>query len=372
MSPFTLRKTDSRTLARRGELQTAHGTVQTPTFMPVGTQATVKAMTPADLEALDAEIILGNTYHLTLRPGIDIIAAAGGLHRFMGWNRAILTDSGGYQVFSLSPLRKVRPNGVEFQSHVDGQRLFLGPKEAMAIQRQLGSDVAMAFDECTAHPCGHDEARQSLDRTLRWAAVCRSQERAPGQLVFGIVQGAVFRDLRERAVAEIATMAFDGIAIGGVSVGETEEEMVRVLDWTGPVLPPALPHYLMGVGTPRQLVLGVCRGIDLFDCVLPTRVGRNGSAYTLGGALPVKAGRFKDDFAPIDPQCTCYACQHFTRAYIRHLLNVGEILGSHLMTVHNLHTYLDLMRRVRAHLDAGTFADFAEDFLARCAAPRAE
>lgn len=371
MSAFTLHKTDTRTLARRGELRTAHGTVQTPAFMPVGTQATVKAMTPADLEALDAEMILGNTYHLTLRPGTEIIAAAGGLHRFMGWNRAILTDSGGYQVFSLSPLRKVRPHGVEFQSHVDGRKLFLGPREAMAIQRQLGSDVAMAFDECTPHPCTRDEARHSLERTLRWAAVCRSQERAPGQLVFGIAQGALFRDLRERAVAEVASLGFDGIAIGGVSVGETEEEMVQVLDWTGPILPPDQPHYLMGVGTPRQLVLGVCRGIDLFDCVLPTRVGRNGSAYTLTGTLPVKAGRFKDDFTPIDPQCGCYACRHFTRAYIRHLLNVGEILGSHLMTVHNLHTYLELMRRIRAHLEAGTFADFAAEFLDRGAAPRA-
>jgi queuine tRNA-ribosyltransferase len=240
----------------------------------------------------------------------------------------------------------------------------------MAIQRQLGSDIAMAFDECTPYPCTHQEARRSLELTLRWAEACRGQERAPGQLVFGIVQGGVFQDLRERAVAEVAAMGFDGMAIGGVSVGETEAEMVRVLDWTGPLLPPALPHYLMGVGTPRQLVLAVARGTDLFDCVLPTRVGRNGSAYTLTGTLPVKAGRYKGDFTPIDPQCECYACRHFTRAYIRHLLNVGEILGSRLMTVHNLHTYLELMRRIRASLDEGTFADFAEDFLARCPGPR--
>jgi queuine tRNA-ribosyltransferase len=370
MTPFTLRQTDSGTLARRGELHTPHGTIQTPAFMPVGTQATVKAMAPCELAAMGAEIILGNTYHLALRPGADIIAAAGGLHRFMGWDRAILTDSGGYQVFSLSPLRRVRPAGVEFQSHVDGQRLFLGPQEAMAIQRQMGSDVAMAFDECTPYPCTHRDAQRSLDLTLRWAADCRRQERAPGQLVFGIVQGGLFKDLREQAVGGIAALAFDGIAIGGVSVGETEAEMVTVLDWSGPLLPPALPHYLMGVGTPRQLVLAVCRGIDLFDCVLPTRMGRNGSAFTALGTLPVKAGRYKADFAPIDPACACYACQHFSRAYIRHLLNVGEILGSRLMTMHNLHTYLELMRRIRAHLEAGTFAEFAADFLARYPASR--
>jgi queuine tRNA-ribosyltransferase len=356
MSHFTVLSTDPRTLGRRGVLRTAHGVVQTPVFMPGGTQATVKAMAPCELEDMGAEIILGNTYHLTIRPGVEIVAGAGGLHRFMGWNRAILTDSGGYQVFSLSKLRKLRPDGVEFQSHVDGKRLFLGPREAMAVQRQLGSDICMAFDECTHYPCTHEEAERSLDLTLRWAALCREQERAPGQLVFGIVQGALYQDLRERAVAGIAALEFDGIAVGGVSVGETEAQMVQVLDWVAPHLPPAAPHYLMGVGTPRQLVLGVARGIDMFDCVLPTRVGRNGSAFTLTGTIPVKAGRYKNDYTPIDPDCTCYACRHFTRAYIRHLLNVNEILGSRLMTVHNLHTYLELMRRIRSHLDAGTLA----------------
>jgi queuine tRNA-ribosyltransferase len=365
MSSFSVLSTDPRSLARRGALRTAHGVLQTPVFMPVGTQATVKAMAPCELEAMGAEIILGNTYHLTLRPGIDIIGAAGGLHRFMGWNRALLTDSGGYQVFSLSPLRRLRPDGVEFQSHVDGKRLFLGPREAMAVQCQLGADIAMAFDECTPYPCTHAEARRSLELTLRWAALCREQARAAGQLVFGIVQGAVFQDLREQAVAGIAALDFDGIAVGGVSVGETEAQMVQVMDWVAPLLPPGAPHYLMGVGTPRQIVLGVAHGIDMFDCVLPTRVGRNGSAFTLTGTIPVKAGRYKDDFTPIDPACTCYACQHFSKAYIRHLLNVNEILGSRLMTLHNLHTYLDLMRRIRAHLEAGTFAEFAEDFLRR-------
>lgn len=370
MSSFAVLKTDSRTPARRGELRTAHATLPTPVFMPVGTQATVKAMAPCELRAMGADIILGNTYHLTIRPGLEIVAGAGGLHRFMGWEGAILTDSGGFQVFSLSPLRKLRPDGVEFQSHVDGRRLFLGPREAMAVQRGLGSDIAMAFDECTPYPCTHQEASRSLELTLRWAALCREQERAPGQHVFGIVQGGVFQDLRERAVAEIAAMGFDGIAVGGVSVGETEAEMVRVLDWVSPCLPAEQPHYLMGVGTPRQLVLAVARGIDMFDCVLPTRVGRNGTAYTATGTIPVKAGRYKADFTPIEAGCECYACQHFTKAYVRHLLNVGEILGSRLMTIHNLYFYLGLMRRIRDSLEEGTFAEFAEDFLGRYPASR--
>lgn len=365
MSTFNIIKRDDRSAARRGQLQTAHGVVQTPVFMPVGTQATVKAMAPCELHAMGAEIILGNTYHLALRPGVEIIRGAGGLHRFMGWDGAMLTDSGGYQVFSLSPLRRRRGDGFEFQSHIDGSRLFLGPREAMAIQRGLGSDIAMAFDECTAYPCTHDEAQQSLELTLRWAALCREQERAPGQLVFGIAQGGLYQDLREKAVEGIAAMDFDGVAVGGVSVGETEAEMVQVLDWVAPVLPPDKPHYLMGVGTPRQIVLGVARGIDMFDCVLPTRVGRNGSAYTAAGPVPIKAGRYKADMSPIEEGCECYACRNFSKAYIRHLLNVGEILGSRLMTTHNLHFYLNLMRRLRDSLEAGTFADVAADFLAR-------
>ncbi|MBN2449875.1 MAG: tRNA guanosine(34) transglycosylase Tgt [Lentisphaeria bacterium] len=365
MSPFTVLATDPASRGRRGALQTRHGSVQTPVFMPVGTQATVKAMTPRELEELGAEILLGNTYHLALRPGMDIIENAGGLHRFMGWRRAILTDSGGYQVFSLSKLRRRQADGVSFQSHVDGATLFLGPVEAMAIQRSLGSDIAMAFDECTPYPSTHDEARESLALTLRWAAACLEQPRAEGQLVFGIVQGGTHRDLREMAAQAVAAMAFDGIAVGGVSVGEPESEMVEVLDWVAPWLPAERPHYLMGVGTPRQLVLGVRRGIDLFDCVLPTRMGRNGSAFTRTGTIPVKAARYKDDHTPIDPDCGCYACRHFTRAYIRHLLNVNEILGAHLMTLHNLHLYLELMREIRRHLEAGTFGDFARAFLER-------
>jgi queuine tRNA-ribosyltransferase len=360
---FTLLHQDQETAARRGVLRTARGDVQTPVFMPVGTQATVKAMSPAELEALGAQIILGNTYHMLVRPGLDIVRAAGGLHRFMGWSRPMLTDSGGFQVFSLSGLRKVMPDGVRFQSHVDGATLFLGPRQAMDIQRDLGSDIAMAFDECTPHPCTRRQAADSLRLTLAWAAQCRAEPRASGQLLFGIVQGGPFADLRRQAVETLVALGFDGYAIGGVSVGEPEEEMFRVLEATAPLLPAGQPRYLMGVGTPPQLVEAVARGIDLFDCVLPTRVGRNGGAYTAHGVLPVKAGRFKADFRPIAEDCACYACRHFTRAYIRHLLNVNEILGSRLMTTHNLHFYLDLMRRVRAAIEGGSFAAFRRDFV---------
>ncbi len=360
---FTILQTDPGSLARRGALHTAHGDVQTPVFMPVGTQATVKAMAPNELVDLGAEIILGNTYHLNLRPGMDIITAAGGLHRFMGWNRAILTDSGGFQVFSLSRLGKKTPDGVFFQSHLDGSRLFMGPSESMAIQRQLGSDVAMAFDDCTPWPATWDEANRSLDLTLRWAAASRQQPAAPGQLRFGIVQGSIFPDLREKATRAIIDLDFDGIALGGISVGEPERDMVKVLDICSPLLPPALPHYLMGVGTPRQLILGVLHGIDMFDCVLPTRLGRNGSAFTATGTMPVKAAIYKEDFTPIQEDCQCYACRTFTRAYIRHLLNANEILGARLMTIHNLHFFIDLMRQARHHLEKGSFGPFAQNVL---------
>lgn len=365
MHVFEILQRDPGSLARRGVLHTAHGTVQTPVFMPVGTQASVKAMSNRELEEMGAEIILGNTYHLNLRPGMEIIHQAGGLHRFMGWDHPILTDSGGYQVFSLSKLGKTTRDGVFFQSHIDGNRLFMGPAQSMAIQRTLGSDIAMAFDECTAWPATHQTAENSLETTLRWAAESRQQPRADGQLVFGIVQGSCFQDLRIRAVQAIAELDFDGIAIGGVSVGEPERLMVDVLDYCASELPPELPHYLMGVGTPRQLILGVLRGIDMFDCVLPTRMGRNGSAYTPNGTIPVKAGRYKDDFSPIQEGCTCYTCRHHTRAYIRHLLNVSEIMGARLMTIHNLHYFIELMRQVRISLTQGTFAELAREILGK-------
>jgi len=362
---FSLIATDSATAARLGRLETAHGGIDTPCFMPVGTQGTVKAMTPDELVALGAEVILGNAYHLSLRPGMEVIRAAGGLHAFSNWSRPILTDSGGYQVFSLAKLRKIRPDGVEFQSHIDGRALFLGPVEAMAIQRDLGSDIAMAFDECTPYPCEHDAARTSLELTIDWARTCRDQPRAAGQLVFGIVQGSMYEDLRLESIERLIEIGFDGYAIGGLSVGEPDTEMLKVVDWTVPAMPAAMPRYLMGVGTPPQIVDAVRRGIDMFDCVLPTRLGRHGCAYTATGVVQAKAGRFKDDFAPLEKGCPCYTCTNFTRAYIRHLLNVQEILGMRLMTIHNLDFYLRLMRQIREHLQAGTLAAFSEGFIAR-------
>lgn len=349
--------------ARRGRLHTAHGDIETPVFMPVGTQGTVKAMSNCELEELGAQIILGNTYHLNLRPGMSLMAEAGGLHNFMNWKRAILTDSGGFQVFSLAKLRKKTPDGVLFQSHVDGSRLFMGPRESMAIQRIIGSDIAMCFDECTPWPATHQQAEESLKLTLKWAAECREQPRAEGQLVFGIAQGSVYEDLRVRAVEELSRLDFDGIAVGGVSVGEKEADMVKALDYCAPALPTHLPHYLMGVGTPRQIIIGIMHGIDMFDCVLPTRMARNGSAYTPTGTLPIKAARYARDFSPIQEGCQCYACRNHTRAYIRHLLHTGEILGARLMTIHNLHFFLELTRQARRHLEEGTFAAFARQVI---------
>ena len=350
--------------ARRGVLQTAHGEVQPPVFMPVGTRATVKTMTPHELVDLGAEIILGNTYHLCLRPGSALIAKAGGLHQFCSWQGAMLTDSGGYQVFSLAALRKIRPDGVEFASHIDGTRLFLGPKESLKIQRELGSDVAMAFDECTPYPCAHQEAEQSLDVTLRWEATSREQPLAPGQQLFGIVQGSTYEDLRRRSAAELVKLGFDGYAVGGLSVGEPEAMMMECLDWTLPCLPEDKPRYLMGVGTPRQIVMAVGKGVDMFDCVIPTRLARHGSAYVgRGETAHIKAGRYAEDFGPVEAGCACYPCRNFSRAYIRHLFNVGEILAMRLLTIHNLHYYLGLMRRTRQALEEGTFTEFSRDFL---------
>jgi queuine tRNA-ribosyltransferase len=365
---FELHGNDGR--ARYGTLHTAHGDIPTPIFMPVGTRASVKAVSPAELHDLDAAIILGNTYHLYLRPGMEVIEAAGGLHKFMGWDKPILTDSGGYQVFSLANLNKITPEGVSFRSHIDGSKLFLGPKEAMAIQRTLGSDIAMVFDECTPWPCTEKQAADSLKLTLDWARKSRDQEPAPGQLVFGIVQGSLFQELREVCARELMQIPFEGYAIGGLSVGEPEVDMYRVVDWVEPLLPQDKPRYLMGVGTPPQLVEAVARGIDMFDCVLPTRVGRNGSAFTRDGMIQAKAGKFKTDFSPLDPDCDCYTCKNFSKAYVRHLLNVGEILGLRLVTLHNLHFYLTLMAEMRGHVAAGTFQEFREAFHARYRPPR--
>jgi queuine tRNA-ribosyltransferase len=349
--------------ARSGIVHTPHGDIHTPVFMPVGTRGSVKAMSPDEVEALGAEIILGNTYHLFLKPGLDIIRGAGGLHEFSGWKRPILTDSGGFQVFSLSTLRKIEKDGVWFASHIDGSRFFLGPKESMLIQRTLGSDIVMAFDECTPYPCEYEAAKKSLEITTRWEQISREQPLNPGQQLFGIVQGSTYRDLRERSAEELVKIGFEGYAVGGLSVGEPEVNMYECLDWVIPVLPEDKPHYLMGVGTPKQLVEAVARGVDMFDCVIPTRLARHGSAFLSdGSSLPIKAGRYSADFGPIDEKCGCYACSKFSRAYIRHLLNVGEILGIRLVTIHNLYYYLNLMRRIREALAAGTFGQFRAAF----------
>ena len=361
---FEQRENDPGTGARRGRLTTTHGVIETPVFMPVGTRATVKTLDGSDLTQLQAQIILGNTYHLNLRPGMDIIDAAGGLHSFMGWENPILTDSGGFQVFSLAKMARVKHEGVSFQSHIDGSPLFLGPKEAMSIQKTLGSDIAMVFDQCPAYSASRKEVEAAVERTTRWASECASQPRAEGQLVFGIVQGGCYQDLRSQSAAELIEIGFDGYAIGGLSVGEPEPEMLKIADHTAPLLPADKPRYAMGLGTPAQLVELVARGVDMFDCVLPTRVARNGTAYTFSGAIAVKAGQYKDDFTPIDPECDCFTCSHHSRAYVRHLLNVDEILGLRLLSIHNLRCYMRLMEQIRVHISNGSFSLFREEFAA--------
>jgi queuine tRNA-ribosyltransferase len=361
---FELLKTDPSSNARLGRLATAHGVIETPVFMPVGTQASVKALDNRELREMGTQILLGNTYHLNIRPGREIVEAAGGLHRFMDWSGPILTDSGGFQVFSLGKIRKVKEHGVEFRSHLDGSLIFLGPKESMEIQRWLGSDIAMCFDECPPHTATRDEVLRAVKRTLRWAAECREQPRAAGQKVFGIVQGTHHADLRKKCAEELVAMDFDGYAIGGVSVGESEPEMMTAVEISEPHLPAHKARYAMGLGTPAQMVELVARGVDMFDCVLPTRVARNGTAFTSKGTFAIKGGAVKSDFGPIEEGCQCFACRHHTRAYIRHLLNVNEILGLRLVSIHNSHFYLEVMRRVRTNLAAGTFAEFRREFAA--------
>lgn len=362
---FQIEARDSNGAARAGKLQTAHGVIETPVFMPVGTQGTVKCMAPHELRELSAQIILGNTYHLMIRPGLELIRKAGGLHKFMNWDGPILTDSGGYQVFSLAKLRRISERGVEFQSHVDGATLFLGPVEAMEAQTVLGSDIAMAFDECAPWPCDREYACRSVDLSLQWAARCREKGLGSGQLLFGIVQGSVFADLRKRCAKELVAMDFPGYAIGGVSVGEPQPEMLQQVDFTVPHLPADKPRYVMGVGTPWQLVEMVARGVDMFDCVLPTRAGRNGRVFTQTGSYAIKNAAYREDFGPLEAGCGCYACRHFTRAYLRHLFWANEILGLRLLTWHNLHVFLSLMRRARQAIIAGSFQEFQREFVAR-------
>lgn len=338
---------------RRGRLHTAHGTVETPVFMPVGTQATVKTLTPEELETLGARIILSNTYHLYLRPGAEIVREAGGLHSFMHWNGAILTDSGGFQVFSLSDLRQIEEDGVRFRSHLDGSEHFLTPEKAVAVQEALGSDIAMCFDECIPYPSPEGYVHRSVDQTTAWARRCREAHTRSDQALFGIVQGGVFPAERERSARGLVELDFPGYAIGGLSVGEPKPVMYDILEHTLPLLPADRPRYLMGVGSPDCLIEGVARGVDMFDCVLPTRLGRNGSLFTMSGRIIVRDAKYARDFTPPDPECDCYVCRNYTRAYLRHLFKAGEILALRLATYHNLHFLLRLMERMRAAVEAG-------------------
>ncbi|MDH5535024.1 MAG: tRNA guanosine(34) transglycosylase Tgt [Betaproteobacteria bacterium] len=349
-------------VARRGVITTAHGRVETPAFMPVGTYGTVKAVSPAELIELGADIVLANTFHLWLRPGLEVIAAHGGLHRFMGWQRPILTDSGGFQVYSLGAMRKITEEGVRFQSPVNGDSLFLTPEDSARIQRVLNSDIVMVFDECTPYPAELDVARESMRLSMRWAERSKRAHEGNANALFGIVQGGMHEQLRDESVAVLARLGFDGYAIGGLSVGETKDEMLRILKHTALRLPSDRPRYLMGVGTPRDIVAAVAAGIDMFDCVLPTRNARNGWVFTRRGVVKLRNARYRDDLAPLDEACGCYTCRHFTRAYLHHLQRVNEILGARLNTLHNLFYYLDLMRQLRAAIESRRLADFVAEF----------
>ena len=353
--------------ARRGRLTTQHGVIETPIFMPVGTYGTVKAMTPEELDSLGASIILGNTFHLMLRPGEQVVQALGGLHGFMHWDGPILTDSGGFQVWSLTELRKLTEQGVVFRSPVNGDRVELTPERSIQVQHALGSDIVMQFDECTAYPATEAEAAESMRLSLRWADRCRQAHADNPNLLFGIVQGGMHADLRRESLAGLESVGFDGYAIGGLSVGETREERLHVLETLSPLMPADRPRYLMGVGTPRDLIEGIDRGVDMFDCVMPTRNARNGHLFTSGGIVRIRNARHREDPAPLDADCSCYTCQHYSRAYLYHLNRCNEILGARLNTIHNLHFYLDLMRRAREAIEQGRWAGFRDGELKRWA-----
>jgi queuine tRNA-ribosyltransferase len=357
---FTLHKQDG--LARRGTVHLAHGDVQTPAFMPVGTYGTVKAMSPLELKEIDAHIVLGNTFHLWLRPGLEVIEAHGGLHKFMGWNGPILTDSGGFQVFSLGAMRKISEEGVKFKSPINGDTCFLTPEESMRIQKVLNSDIVMIFDECTPFPATLIEANDSMQLSLRWAKRSKDAHQGNSNALFGIIQGGMFEELREVSLAGLTEIDFDGFAIGGLSVGEPKEDMLRILAHTAPKMPQNKPRYLMGVGTPEDLVAAVSQGIDMFDCVMPTRNARNGWLFTQYGDIKIKNTRYKTDIQPLDADCTCYTCQNFSRAYLHHLHRIGEILGARLNTIHNLHYYQVLMRSMRNAIETGAFDAFKTEF----------
>jgi queuine tRNA-ribosyltransferase len=352
--------------ARLGKLHTPHGTIDTPVFMPVGTQATVKTMSPEELKEMGARIILSNTYHLHLRPGEDLVEEAGGLHSFMNWNGGILTDSGGFQVFSLSNLREITEEGVQFRSHLSGDKLFISPEKATTIQNSLGADIIMAFDECPPHTADRDYIKRSLERTTRWAERCLNAHRYPDrQALFGIVQGGMDTNLRRQSVKELTSLDFPGYAIGGLSVGESKDVMYRVLEDTAPYLPDHKPRYLMGVGSPDALIEGSIRGIDMFDCVLPTRIARNGTTMTSQGRVVIRNAKYARDFGPLDPECNCYTCQNYSRAYLRHLIKADETFGIRLTTYHNLHFLIDLMRQVRQAIQGDRLLDFRDQFFAQ-------
>lgn len=360
---YELIKKSDETDARLGKLHTPHGDIDTPVFMPVGTQATVKAMTPEELKEIGAGIILSNTYHLYMRPGEELVKKAGGLHKFMNWDRAILTDSGGFQVFSLSSLRDIKEEGVTFRSHIDGSKHFISPEKAVEIENALGADIMMCFDECLPFPCEHDYARDALQRTIRWAKRCKdTHKNTENQSLFGIIQGGMFKDLREESIKNMVEMNFPGYSIGGLSIGEPKSLMYEVLDWTVHKLPENKPRYLMGVGSPDCLIEGSIRGIDMFDCVLPTRIARNGTVFTSHGKLVIRNAAYTEDFRPLDEECSCYACRNYSRAYVHHLFKAGEILGARLATIHNLYFLINLMAEIRNAIKEDNLLHFRDEF----------
>ena len=362
---FELLHVDKHTGARRGRLHTPHGVIDTPIFMPVGTQASVKTMSPDELKDCGAQIILSNTYHLHLRPGEQLIQKAGGLHKFMNWDRPILTDSGGFQVFSLASLRKLEEYGVEFRSHLDGSRQFISPEISVGIQQALGSDIMMQFDECSPYPCDYDRAKNAMHRTLRWLERCMKAKTNDHQALFGIVQGAFYGDLRIECAKEMARLDLPGFGIGGLSVGEPKEIMYDMLEQMMPYMPEKKPRYLMGVGSPDCLIEGVLRGVDMFDCVLATRVARNGTVFTHDGRLVVRNAKYAEDFTPLDPDCDCYACRNFTRGYIRHLFKAGEILALRLNSIHNIYFLTHMMSEMRQAIENDALLDWTNEFYAR-------
>lgn len=360
---YELIKTDSKTKARRGRVHTPHGTIETPVFMPVGTAATVKAMRPEEVKEMGAEIILSNTYHLYLRPGHEIVKAAGGLHKFMNWDRAILTDSGGFQVFSLGDLRKITEEGVEFRSHIDGSKHMLSPEKSMEIQNALGSDIMMAFDECAPYPAERSYVKNSLERTTRWLQRCKDYHKdIERQSLFGIMQGGMYQDLRYESAQQIVEMDLPGYAIGGLSVGEPKDLMIEVLDYCVEYLPKEKARYLMGVGSPDYLFEGVERGVDMFDCVLPTRIARHGMAMTSHGRVNIKNAKFEKDFTALDPECDCYTCRNYSKAYLRHLYKADEILSSMLLSNHNLHFLVNMMGNIRKAIEEDRFLEYKREF----------